>query len=60
MFIGITQNRETGHFDWELMNGLYKRVDHGTSPTKEEAEMAAEKAKENYLYWLRYYKYRQA
>lgn len=58
MFIGITTDRENGGYLWEVMNGAYERVDHGCAPTKAEAQECAEKAKEAYLYWLKYYKYR--
>ena len=58
MFTSVIFDRDTQTYLWELHNGLYERVNHGSEPTEQLAQEAAEKAKESYLYWLRYYKYR--
>lgn len=60
MFISVMKDRESGNFLWEVMNGAYERVDHGFEPTEERARERAEKAKESYLYWLKYYRYRSS
>ena len=52
------KDRESGKFFWEVMNGNYERVDHGFESTEAFARERAEKAKESYLYWLKYYRYR--
>lgn len=54
------KDRESGNFLWEVMNGRYERVNHGIEPTESLAREKAEKAKESYLYWLRYYRYRSS
>lgn len=58
MFISVMKDRESGKFLWEVMNGNYERVDHGFESTEAFARERAEKAKESYLYWLKYYRYR--
>lgn len=58
MFISVMLDRESNTYQWELHNGLYERVDHGSELTEQLARQAAEKAKESYLYWLNYYRYR--
>lgn len=60
MFISVMKDRESGNFLWEVMNGRYERVNHGVEPTESLAREKAEKAKESYLYWLRYYRYRSS
>lgn len=60
MFISVMKDRESGNFLWEVMNGLYERVNHGIEPTESLAREKAEKAKESYLYWLNYYRYRSS
>lgn len=52
------KDRESGKFLWEVMNGNYEMVDHGSEDTEALAQERAEKAKESYLYWLKYYRYR--
>lgn len=59
MFINVRQDRDTGRWEWELHNSWYVRVDHGTAESQESAERNAEKARESYLYWLKYYRHRE-
>ena len=56
MFINVMLDRDTNTYLWEVHNGLYERVDHGYEQTEQLAQQAA--AKEAYLYWLKYYRYR--
>ena len=58
MFISIMYNGGSKAYEWELHNGNYERVDHGSAQSKDDAQKAAEKAKESYLYWLKHYRYR--
>ena len=58
MFISVMYNRDSKVYEWELHNGNYERVDHGSEQSEEDAHKSAEKAKESYLYWLKYYRYR--